>query len=592
LCLTAGEDVKTGTADDDTFNGSVIQGNAETPLQTLNSFDQIDGGEGNDTLNATLNESGPTTPVVDDVETLNIRGVANNAELSLGSVTGAEQVWNARSVAGQTLTFSGVQSTDVTFGVRGTISTTDIVFADAAVAGASDTLNLALENAGNATTAAVVTADDATANGNILEGLDVAVSGDNNVDLTGVGDAVETLTIAGEGTLNAAVDATALTALAAGDFASDLELDLSAATSTELDVVTGAGDDTITVAGSLIAASNTDISIDLGEGENTLGLSGLNAAATFDAVDFTVGTLAGVDALEISNDGSTGITLGAAAELDLAGVDVTDVTFAEGDALTLAANTLSFANTQTELNVAFESAVTATGGGTLELGDAETATLTNAAAVGATYNVTVDGTSGTLNDVTVNAAADAFYAISGDTTNGSISNLSLNDTAETGDTTISVALTNTVDLTSVNLTGGEASDITVDASSAAFDLTAESVTVNIGNIGVDADGITTGGVSYATDATNDTSEVFQFTGDNIGDVTIDDGSGAAGFEAGVGGTADRLDFSQFDSVTELNDLSIGFDGTDTTITAVDGQFDGDITVNGVDLSTDAFNFVF
>ena len=66
----------------------------------------------------------------------------------------------------------------------------------------------------------------------------------------------------------------------------------------------------------------------------------------------------------------------------------------------------------------------------------------------------------------------------------------------------------------------------------------------------------------------------------------------ASFEAGVGGTADRLDFSQFAAVTGLDDLAITFDGSDTLITAADDQFDGTITVAGVDLSTDAVNFVF
>jgi hypothetical protein len=73
-------------------------------------------------------------------------------------------------------------------------------------------------------------------------------------------------------------------------------------------------------------------------------------------------------------------------------------------------------------------------------------------------------------------------------------------------------------------------------------------------------------------------------GEDFGDVTIDD------FLPGVGGNADRLDFSAFAGVTGLDDLNITYDGSNTVITS--DAFAGEITVVGVDLSTDAVNFIF
>jgi len=82
-------------------------------------------------------------------------------------------------------------------------------------------------------------------------------------------------------------------------------------------------------------------------------------------------------------------------------------------------------------------------------------------------------------------------------------------------------------------------------------------------------------------------ETFTFTGEDIGTINIGD------FTSGVGGNADRIDFSQFAAVTGLDDLDIvytgGVDG-DTLVTS--DAFEGTITVIGIDLTDDAANFVF
>lgn len=167
----------------------------------------------------------------------------------------------------------------------------------------------------------------------------------------------------------------------------------------------------------------------------------------------------------------------------------------------------------------------------------------------------------------------------------SLTSLTLADATDDGDTTFVIDLVDTVNLTTINLSGGEATDITIDANAAQF---AGAVTINIGDFGVDADGVLAGGLDYTADTTNNFREQFKFVGDNIGDITIDD------FLTGIGNNADRLDFSAFAGVTGLDDLNLAFDGIDTT-TITSDAFDGTIevtTVGGVDLSTDAANFMF
>lgn len=170
----------------------------------------------------------------------------------------------------------------------------------------------------------------------------------------------------------------------------------------------------------------------------------------------------------------------------------------------------------------------------------------------------------------------------------SLTSLTLTDGSEDGDGAFDIKLENTVNLTSITLSGGAETDIVVDAGDDTGDDTGAAfsgaVTINVGAIGVDDDGNLTNGLEYRTNKGNGIREVFKFVGENIGNVEI------VGFLAGVGANADRLNFSAFDGVGGLDDLDISYDGSDTTITS--DAFDGAITVLGVDLSTDAFNFIF
>jgi hypothetical protein len=89
-------------------------------------------------------------------------------------------------------------------------------------------------------------------------------------------------------------------------------------------------------------------------------------------------------------------------------------------------------------------------------------------------------------------------------------------------------------------------------------------------------------------------ETFTFVGSDTGAVVIDNGLGGDGFLASVGGTGDRLDFSQMAGIDALDDLAIVFDdvANATHITSLVDGVNVDITVVGADVSLDAFHFIF
>lgn len=613
--LTTGEDNLTGTSGNDTFSAPIVS-DAGALVSTLQSFDVLDGGAGSDTLNATL-DGAAVAARISNIEIINLRDTVSTT-VDFADVTGAQQIWNSQSVAAATLTYANAPIA-ATFGVRNTASETDISFDDAS--GTADVLKLVVTGAGTAAQAAIVSS---TADAGNIEGLNVTASGTNFVDLSDF-NSVESLTLATTGALELEVDGAAMTDITitgsgdldlfdstssfaavenvvATDFGGNLTLDISASTTLE-SVATGAGNDDITVDGTLLVAG-AGIEIDLGEGENTLALASIASEAELATLVFTdtdltiagVSTLALADALTlVAGDGT----------LDLDGIAPSALVFEA--AVDLGGSTLALDNTAAALDITFESTVD---DGTLDFGDAaETVVLTAEGVVGGTTLVELTGEA--LVDLTVNAEANAVFDVAAtaaaleavainanedtiaitSTINGdaaeetSLTSLSLTDASEAGDAVFTIDLVNTLNLTTIDLAGGVDTVFTIDAGSADF---AGTVTINIGDFGVDADAATplsaTALLDYTADTTGTLREVFKFVGEDFGNVTITD------FLAGVGGNADRLDFSAFDGVTALDDLNIAWDGTDTTITS--DAFEGTITVAGVDLSTDAFNFIF
>jgi hypothetical protein len=85
---------------------------------------------------------------------------------------------------------------------------------------------------------------------------------------------------------------------------------------------------------------------------------------------------------------------------------------------------------------------------------------------------------------------------------------------------------------------------------------------------------------------NDASEVFQFVGDTIGDIVIG-GFNPEGFAGAYGNWTDRLDFSQFDGVNSVNDLTFSIDYNDD---GNDGWYD-DVVIDFIDANLGSIRLV-
>lgn len=570
--LTDELDTFTGGSNDDVFNAP-LTGDQSAPDQTLGLADELDGGAGTDRLNATLNDdvggANGGSPALTSIERVWLRSRHDDAEVDLGSADSVEQLWNDRST--NDLTVTGVQNS-VVLGLNNVAGGTyGVTFDDN-----SATQDVVLQGADDVTLS--VTGDTTVTDLNLN-----AASGDNELTLDGDLDSTENLTITGSADLAVETNTAGfedIVTVAAGSYSGDLELDLSEAdlSNEEFSVVLGDGDDTLTIDGSV--AGNEDASIDLGAGENTLNVGALEA---LDLSDIEI-VEDSVQVLEFGNSTE--------ADLDLDGWGSVD-TLSFAGTLTLGAD-MALDNAPEELAVTFGAA--ASGAFAIDFGDVETLSLTSSftapTTAGTVDDLTVTGES--LTDVTVNAltgfGGNGAVTFAGDATEEwSLSSLTLNDLNSliSGDgTDFDIILDDTVELTEIDASNTNiATTATINASDADF---ADSVTVNIGRMGFDDEGELDGdGFAYTAETDGDAREAFTFVGEDIGDVEI------TGFSAGVLGSNDRLDFSQFDGVDDLDDLNVTDDGAGNYEITSDA-FSGTITLTGTsgDPTDDSANFVF
>lgn len=389
-------------------------------------------------------------------------------------------------------------------------------------------------------------------------------------------------------------------------------IDITFGTDDVVSVTTGSGDDRIVLDNDYFVA-DSKLVVALGAGSNTLGISGVTGQAGIAALDFSDVTLSGVTALEFVED----IVLTGDATLNLDGVGaVSKLVFADIDGdwtydLLIDNATETFAveanDTFTDVYLYLDGVknldLSATGFVGVELDDGatgynnllETVTITSAEDGVDAYiydlaklkNLTITADAENENDGWVYLDLDgAPELLTVTLTAGDYVEAYLVDAAKL--TTVTVVagdddgdnylyLEDTPKVTMIDLSGLTSNDsdnayIDVDVENAAF---AQAVTIKIGIADMD----------YLTDDTNGAREIFKFVGDNIGDIDI------TGFFVGISGAVtagDRLDFSQFAGVTDINDLFITIGGGNTVIEAADGQFDGTITIVGAELQ--AWNF--
>ncbi|MDF3362901.1 DUF4214 domain-containing protein [Sulfitobacter sp. Ks41] len=602
LTLTAGEDNLVGTAMNDVFTAPLVASTFGLQVKTLNSTDTLDGGEGVDRLNVTLNDDaggfGPSdtsNPLISNVEQFFVRA-ASASDLNMTGVSGAEQLWNDRSVS--TLGYNNVQN-GVVIGLNGVRGDTEVEY-DSGVLGTEFTQTVVAQGAGTATNQ--VDVDVAVDGGDTLTGLNLnAAAGMNNINLTGDIVDITDLTISGDAALMLESDGefSSIGTVDATAYAGDLELDISGQEDgADLNVALGAGADSLAVDVDTLDDEDNLATLDGGEGEDNLTLNGFSSAAQISALDFA--NVSGFEQLT----------------LNFPTIDVQD-------------NTLDLSETEfTSLVV--DGGISGTTGGTFTVigsEDFNAITVNEAVSAGVfTYegfetlelNLNADTTATNIvGDELVNATLNLGVVDDGDdivTANIQELNAALLETLTvnlgedgvlTGPSAGSAA-----SLETITVTGGDESSATYtfggeEESLATIDMTDMSGMTTLTFVDdVDADLsflIGNGDLTYTGgDADEDDRETFAFTGDEIGTINID------GFTSGVGSNGDRIDFSAFEAVSGLNNLEIVYtddlngdgtaDGTPadegTLITAADGEFDGSIAIQGTDLSTDAFNFIF
>ncbi|MBZ9540451.1 hypothetical protein KGQ90_16150 [Modicisalibacter tunisiensis] len=290
--LTTDVDTLTGTAGSDTFSGV---SSALSSARTLNAGDSIDGGDGNDTLNVTLDSGFGGFSGDGGVQNVESVAVSNDGSIARTfNATGVDGV-QQYSLNGN-VNLAGLADTGAAVSVADRTADLKVAYADKVTDGDADALNLSVYNVGTVDDAET-TKDErqavaATAAG--IEELNLTTAGDNVLDLNGVS-GVEAITASGTGTLDTNV-ATATKTVDASANEGAITVNLGNATDATA-VTTGAGDDTVTADTGSLAAN---AAIDGGDGANTLALSGSGA---------TQYQLANVQTLSLGNVG--GLTFSA-----------------------------------------------------------------------------------------------------------------------------------------------------------------------------------------------------------------------------------------------------------------------------------------
>ncbi|PKG54785.1 beta strand repeat-containing protein [Halomonas sp. MES3-P3E] len=267
--LEEGEEAVRTTELNDTINGVA---SALSAQRTLDTSDSIDGGEGEDTLNVSVNSS--FTGFTGE------GGVQNVENIVLTNEGTIARNFNATGIEGaEQYTLNGgvnlvdLEEAGVTVAVADRTADLNVGFTDEAVEGDEDALTLALENVGTVAT----DDDDADAMGitaTEVEALTVNVEGENVVNLTNAAQA-ESLTVTGAGDLTVEGVGAALKTVDASAAEGAVSVSLANATGVT-SVEMGAGDDTIQL-GSTANSSDNDLtanaSINGGEGNDRLVLN-------------------------------------------------------------------------------------------------------------------------------------------------------------------------------------------------------------------------------------------------------------------------------------------------------------------------------
>lgn len=436
--LTTAVDNIVGTADNDTING-VVDGGASA---TLNNGDVVDGGGGVDTANFTITGVGgwPAGATISNVEKFFFRNVSGaDDNLNLANVTGATELWNSDPTNDTDLVLLNIQN-NATLGIANTTGNLGALFKDGTI-GAGGTVNLAVNNAGTSTDAALVAAGHAGA-ANTATDVTLAVDarGANVVTFDDVGGAnsiggLQTITVSGDGSLDLAANTNEfdnVTTVDASANSGGLTLHLGA-NAEDVTFTGGSGDDDLT-----LPNFTADDTVDGGDGDDTLNVTaadigGFTKAAAVTNVETLglVGALGGNTIVNSSLFGISNITLTDGFDLDTFALTLNNL--ANNTNITFAGDAVSSGTVAVNVTGAIANAADAA---TLTLGEGANNTVVDVNAAGLE----------TINLVTADVAGAGAQL-------GTLTDTQLTTLNVTGSDGISIDLSGSENITTVDASG-------------------------------------------------------------------------------------------------------------------------------------------
>lgn len=581
--LTTDTDVIEGTVGDDTIDGVSSSLSSE---KTLNAADQIDGGEGTDTLDVTMKGSFSGFSgdgKLENVENVKLTSDSNIArDFDATGVTGVEKYTIDATKSAVNLKDLGDLDATIALSDQAKGSFT-VAYATDVTKGTADAQALAFTNVGTVKDSANSIAEAAvTTTIAGVEELTLDVSGDNVADFTAAN--TKTVTVTGDGSLKMASGPAALKTLDASEASGDLNINLTASTDATTASL-GSGDDTLTV-GAGNVTKNAELSG--GDGEDTLKLS---ATGTVQYI------MSGFETVNLANTAGA-LTYSAANTSDIETIQV-------NKAMTSNATFASLGSGDYTVELLGKSAGTPTvtldhtGSTTINVTDPASTADTNAASVTATESATVDMT------------VDEKMEYTGTVTASKASSVELDIQGEVDGATISAGEATSVVITAVEnasdftLTAGKATDLNVtaaedlDLAAAPATLTKlEALTVNtdgdfdlsgtalaaistvtvegtgsvelqkLGDIDQDGYAITLNATGLSSDETSGTQSLKVGTIDTEGQKITVDASGVLGKV-----TVGAIDADNGAAAGSAGDVTIDLDGVgdDFILGAIDGN---------------------
>ena len=332
--LTTTVDTIQGTASDDTVNAVISD---QAAGATLNSFDNISLGAGDNVMNArvaTLGAAVTVAPTLNNVDTVNVSNVDNSGNIATVNLTstGTSTVGfvNTGAASETTILAAAADATvvldnaDASGGGANASASVNLLGA-ATRTGNADALILTIRN-GSGTAAAVADFQTVGANGaaadNTFEVLNITTGGAANfVNISSGSNAVRTITATGATTPTSGAG---LTLTEAGNFVQLRTVDASGMTGGGIDLTTtaqqaltftgsGADDRLVVTAG--IANINGLDTFTFGDGNDTLAIGTNTAIANYTAAQAgLINSMTGLENLEFTAAmAAAGSTLNAAA---------------------------------------------------------------------------------------------------------------------------------------------------------------------------------------------------------------------------------------------------------------------------------------